>query len=139
MFHRTRLLLHARILTARQEIGKATPTFWFLKLLLGRGGGGGWGFNKRQAKSPTRRLLRKSAPGSTRSCDPESTSVCGDVGEVELQSRSVAATRGWPAAAAQGARLIGVDLRSTQRGRPRADYDRSRPSVVSARSPRGRL
>ena len=70
--------------------------------------------NTRQAKSPTRRLLRKSAPGSTRSCDPESTSVCGDIGEVDLHSRSVAATRGWPAAAGQGARLIGVDLRSTQ-------------------------
>ena len=39
--------------------------------------------NTRQAKSPTRRLLRKSAPGSTRSCDPESTSICGDVGEVD--------------------------------------------------------
>ena len=95
--------------------------------------------NIRQAKSPTRRLLRKSAPGSTRSCDPESTSVCGDVGEVDLQSRSVAATRGWPAAAGQGARLIGVDLRSTQRGRPRVDFDRSRPAVDSARSPQGRL
>ena len=34
-------------------------------------------FNTRQAKSPTRRLLRKSAPpGSTRSCGPESTSIC---------------------------------------------------------------
>ena len=76
-------------------------------------------------------------PGSTRSCDPESTSVCGDVGEVDLQSRSAAATRGWPAAAGQGARLIGVDLRSTQRGSPRVDFNRSRPAVVSARSPQG--
>ena len=95
--------------------------------------------NTRQAKSPTRRRLRKSAPGSTRSCDPESTSICGDVGEVDPQSRSVAATRGWPAAAGQGARLIGVDLRSTQRGRPRVDFDRSRPAVDSAKSPQGRL
>ena len=77
--------------------------------------------------------MRKSAPGSTRSCDPELTSICGDVGEVDPQSRSVAATRGWPAAAGQGARLIGVDLRSTQRGRLRADFNRSRPAVESAR------
>ena len=54
---------------------------------------------RQQAKSPTRRLLKKSAPESTRSCGPESTSVCGDVGEVDLQPRSVAATRGSPAAA----------------------------------------
>ena len=67
-------------------------------------------------------------------------------------------TRGWPAAAGQGAWLVGVDLRSTQKGRPRADFyrsrpavessargrprggvDRSRPVVDSARSPQGRL
>ena len=89
--------------------------------------------NTRQAKSPTRRLLRKSAPGLTRSCDPESTSICGDVGEVDPQSRSVAATREWPAAAGQAARLIGVDLRLTQRGRPRVEFDRSRPAAESAR------
>ena len=70
--------------------------------------------NTRQAESPVRRLLRKSAPGSTRSCAPESTSVCGDVGEVDPQSRSVAATRGRPAAAGQGAGLIRADLRSAQ-------------------------
>ena len=60
---------------------------------------------------------------------------------IRTPNRSVAATRGWPAAAGQGARLIGVDLRSTQRGRPRVDFDRSRsrPAVVSARSPQGRL
>ena len=93
-----------------------------------------------KAKSPTRRLLRKNAPGSTRSCDPESTSICGGVGEVDPQSRSVAATRrGWPAAAGQGARLIGVDLRSTQQGRPRVDFYRSQPAVDSERSPQGRL
>ena len=70
--------------------------------------------NTRHAESPVRRLLRKSAPGSTRSCAPESTSVCGDVGEVDPQSRSVAVTRGRPAAAGQGAGLIRVDLRSAQ-------------------------
>ena len=83
--------------------------------------------------------FEESAPGSTRSCDPESTSICGDVGEVDPQSRSVAAIRGWPAAAGQGARFIGVDLRSTQRGRPKVKFDRSRPAVDSARSPQGRL
>ena len=71
--------------------------------------------NTRQAESPVRRLLRKSAPGLTRSCAPESTSVCGDVGEVDPQSTPrVAAARGRPAAAGQGAGLIRAELRSAQ-------------------------
>ena len=41
----------------------------------------------KRSRSPVRRLLSKSAPGSTRSCAPESTSVRGDVGEVDLQGR----------------------------------------------------
>ena len=55
--------------------------------------------NTRQGKSAARQLLSKSASRSTRGCAPESTSVCGDVGEVDHQSISVAATRGRPAAA----------------------------------------
>jgi hypothetical protein len=117
---------------------------WLAHRLAARGGGGGGGaapstsksctassdggarrdaqHTTREASRPcTRRLLIKSVPRSTPGCAPESTSVYGDIGEVDRQSSSVAATRrpgGGLLLLAGTAGLIGVDL--SEVGRPRS-------------------